>query len=329
MSSVSRHARTGHRRWRIALLLAGAVSAAAGWAWLARQGDPEAVWRRELAGAAQALAAGDIVGAEAALDAALAAADGAGEPTMQAVALEQMARLSMAQGTLAAARGYAIRAVAALEAEQQADAALLAASVSTLALIERWREAWADAAAAYARAAELWRRAVGPDHANVAQMLDGLGRMQLALEQPDRAARAFAEGVAIQRNHSPAPSAELGEALNSLAEALRLAGRGADAEPLYREAAEVFIAARGADHPSVAAALGNLAALYVMRQLFADAEPLFERALAMLEASDTAAAAHVTTLENYAVLMERTDRPEQAAALRERASVMRNARGGN
>ena len=328
MSSVSRHARTGHRRWRIALLLAGAVSAAAGWAWLARQGDPEAVWRRDLAGAAQALAAGDIVGAEAALDAALAAADGAGEPTMQAVALEQMARLSMAQGTLAAARGYAIRAVAALEAEQQADAALLAASVSTLALIERWREAWADAAA-YARAAELWRRAVGPDHANVAQMLDGLGRMQLALEQPDRAARAFAEGVAIQRNHSPAPSAELGEALNSLAEALRLAGRGADAEPLYREAAEVFIAARGADHPSVAAALGNLAALYVMRQLFADAEPLFERALAMLEASDTAAAAHVTTLENYAVLMERTDRPEQAAALRERASVMRNARGGN
>ena len=228
---------------------------------------------------------------------------------MQAVALEQMARLSLAQGKLADARGYAIRAGAALAAEQAADAALLAASVSTLALIERRREAW-TAAAAYARAAELWRRAVGPDHANVARMLDGLGRMHLALDQPDEAVRAFAEYVAIQRLLAPARSAELGEALNSLTEAHRMAGRVADAEPLYREAADVFTAVRGADHPSVATALGNLAALYVMRERFADAEPLFERALAMLEASDTAAAALVTTLENYAVLMERTGRPE-------------------
>lgn len=273
--------------------MSASAAIAAAWVWLGRQADPAVVWRAELTSAARHLAAGDIAGAETALEAALVAAD---EPEMQAVALEQLARLSLAQGALSQARAHATGAVAAL-----------------------------DGAAAYARAAELWRQEVGPDHANVVQMLDGLGRMQLQLERPDDAAGAFADSVAMQRRLSTEASDALGEALNNWAEARRMAGRDRDAESLYREAADVFTAVHGDDHRTVATALGNLAALYVTRDQFADAEELFARALAMLGEAHPARAA---MLENYAVLMERAQRPERAAELRERASLVRSLGGG-
>jgi hypothetical protein len=145
--------------------------------WFTQGTDPAATWRRELAAAADLLAAGDVGGAEQSL---LRAEQAADVPSMRAVALEQLARLRLAQGALDAARADATQAIAALSGAPAADPALSAASLSTLALIERRREDWMAAADAYGRAAAAWRLAAGPAHANVAEMLTGQGLMMMA-----------------------------------------------------------------------------------------------------------------------------------------------------
>jgi len=80
----------------------------------------------------------------------------------------------------------------------------------------------------------------------------------------------------------------------------------------------------GADHPSVATSLNNLAALYEKQGQYAAAEPLYKRALAIDEKAlgkdhpDVA-----SSLENLAALYRKTDRVKDAEPLEVRAKVIR------
>ena len=65
--------------------------------------------------------------------------------------------------------------------------------------------------------------------------------------------------------------------------ALPAQGRYAEAEPLSKRALAISEKALGPEHPDVAVALNNLAAIYRAQGRYAEAEPLYKRALAIGE----------------------------------------------
>src|SRR6185503_8139472 len=99
------------------------------------------------------------------------------------------------------------------------------------------------------------------------------GRYREAEEQW-QAARAVAEGFGPQ-------DPRLGTTLSDLGRLYALQGRYAEAEPLYRRAAEIWTRAWGPEHPAVGKVLENLAMLQHTEGRYAEAAPLYEQALAI------------------------------------------------
>jgi tetratricopeptide (TPR) repeat protein len=75
----------------------------------------------------------------------------------------------------------------------------------------------------------------------------------------------------------------LAESLASLAGALRISGKYAAAEPLYKRVLALQEVSLGANSSEVAADANNLAVLYYDEDHYAQAEPLYERALGIWE----------------------------------------------
>jgi tetratricopeptide (TPR) repeat protein len=93
-----------------------------------------------------------------------------------------------------------------------------------------------------------------------------------------------------------------------------------EAEPLYRRALAIDEAGLGADHPSVAIDLNNLAQLLQDTNRLAEAEPLMRRALAIDEAGLGADHPSVAIdLNNLAQLLKATNRLAEAEPLMRRA----------
>jgi tetratricopeptide (TPR) repeat protein len=110
----------------------------------------------------------------------------------------------------------------------------------------------------------------------------------------DQGIEAFQEGRhgdaerllvgAVRRAERGAPeSAELSDALATLADLYRAQARYEEAEPLYRRAIAIAEVGRGREHPRVAHVLNNLALVYRAQGFYAQAEPLCRRALAIAE----------------------------------------------
>jgi len=74
----------------------------------------------------------------------------------------------------------------------------------------------------------------------------------------------------------------------------------------------------------VAMSLNNLAELYRFQGKFVDAEPLYKRSLAIREKALGPAHPHVaTSLENYAMLLRKTNREVKAARMEAHAVAIR------
>ncbi|MBA2398858.1 MAG: tetratricopeptide repeat protein [Bradyrhizobium sp.] len=89
---------------------------------------------------------------------------------------------------------------------------------------------------------------------------------------------------------------------------------------MLRKAAETL----GPNHPNVAQALNNLAALYLYQDRYVDAEPLFKRALAAFE--KTLGPSHpeiVNVMDNLANLYKAQDRLAEAEQITRRSTAIR------
>src|SRR5262249_35848233 len=108
--------------------------------------------------------------------------------------------------------------------------------------------------------------------------------------------------------------------------------RYAEAEPLYKRAVAINEKALGAEHPSVATDLNNLAELYRNQARYADAELLWKRALTIWDkALGSDHPNFGTTLSNLALLYYVQGDWPRAADFYRRSSdvVVRRARRGN
>ncbi len=111
---------------------------------------------------------------------------------------------------------------------------------------------------------------------------------------------------------------EVAAALNNLGVALRLAGRPAEADPIFRRALE--IAEPSNDRRLLATVLGGLGATLVDRAEYARAEPVLRRSLAIFEAvvgPDSLESAEAAN--NLAMLYRRTGELARAEEQLERA----------
>lgn len=80
----------------------------------------------------------------------------------------------------------------------------------------------------------------------------------------------------------------------------------------------------GADHPSAASSLDNLAELYVSQGKYDQAEPLHRRALAIREKALGSNHPYLAqTLDAYADLLRKTNRATEASEMEARARAIR------
>ena len=112
----------------------------------------------------------------------------------------------------------------------------------------------------------------------------------------------------------------IARASNELAQLLMRTSRFGEAEPLMRQALDMYVAALGELHSTVATCLNNLAALLQDTNRIEEAEPLMRRALEICEA--TLGEQHPTVaihLNNLARMLQDTNRIEEAEPLMRRA----------
>jgi tetratricopeptide (TPR) repeat protein len=135
------------------------------------------------------------------------------------------------------------------------------------------------------QALAVFEREAGPDHPDVANILNTLAGIYADLGDYSEAERLAQRSVAsIEEATGSLEVAVLRvQSLGTLAGIYRVQGRYAEAEPLYRRALSLAEATLGPEALEVATCLNNLAVLYKYTGGFAAAQRLYRRALAIVQ----------------------------------------------
>jgi len=170
------------------------------------------------------------------------------------------------------------------------------------------------------RALALREKALGAEHAAVAQSLNNVAMLYEAKGDYARAEPLYQRTLALREKLLGAEHQEVATSLNNLAGLHYLKGDYTRAEPLYQRALAIREKLLGAEHPGIAAPLNNLALLYHVKGDYARAEPLYKRALAIREKA--LGAEHpdlATSIHNLAGLYDSTGDYTRAEPLYKRA----------
>ncbi|NTV80343.1 MAG: tetratricopeptide repeat protein [Candidatus Aminicenantes bacterium] len=173
-------------------------------------------------------------------------------------------------------------------------------------------------------ALEVAEKNVGPDHLDVAALLNNLGRFHGVQRQYAEAELLLKRSLAIREKALGPDHRDVAESLTFIALLDTAQGRPAEAEPLLERSLAIREKALGTDDPDVAESLDNLAFLYGDQDRYAEAEPLFKRSLAIREKtlgpdnSDVA-----KSLDNLAFLYRDQGRYAEAEPLFKRSLAIR------
>ena len=127
----------------------------------------------------------------------------------------------------------------------------------------------------------LAERKVGPDHSDVATILNDLALIYYSQGQYAQAEPLHKRALAIRERALGPDHPDLATSLNNLAVLDINRGDYAQAEPLLKRALAINEKALGPDHPDLATSLNNLAELDRTQGRYAQAEPLYKRSLAI------------------------------------------------
>ncbi len=210
---------------------------------------------------------------------------------------------------------------------------------------------FSQAESLHRQALEVHEKTLGPEHPTTQATLTNLGGVMLLQGKFKEAEALYRRVLAAREKVLGAEHPDTAASLTSLANALfeqakqddvagqpnlpparrgggaqmREFAQASETETLYRRALTIQEKTLGANHPSVAATLNNLAVLLAGRGRFGEAEPLHGRALAIAEKS--LGPAHLDTasmLTTLAITYDRQGKSAQAETLYAKAVV--NAR---
>ena len=141
----------------------------------------------------------------------------------------------------------------------------------------------AEAATCARHALIFFERVCGPDHPDVANILNNLAGICADQGDYDEAVRLAQRAVAIMESATGSPDLALlrVQSLRTLAQVYCLQGDYTAAEPLAQRALALAEATLGPDHLETAACLNDLAVLYKYTARFATALRLYRRALSI------------------------------------------------
>jgi tetratricopeptide (TPR) repeat protein len=149
----------------------------------------------------------------------------------------------------------------------------------------------------------IYKRAEGPEHLNLANTLNNLGRLYRAQGRYVEAEPLCERAVSIREKALGPEDPLVAASLNNLAELYRAQGQYTKAEPIFRRALGIVEKMSSSEDPLVAASLNYLALFYHNQGKHAEAEPLYHRALAIREKAFPPDHPNVaTSLSNLAAL---------------------------
>lgn len=186
-----------------------------------------------------------------------------------------------------------------------------------------YRGQYTDAEPLFKRSQVICEKTLGPDHPNVATILNNLASLYRIQDKYTEAEPLFKRSLAIREMTLGPDHPDVAVSLNNLAVFYRVQDKYTEAEPLYKRSQAIREKALGPDHPDVANSLNNLGALYHVQGKYTEAEPLLKRSLAICEKAlgpDHPTVAVV--LENYSDLLRATKREAEAAKMKARAAAI-------
>ncbi len=127
----------------------------------------------------------------------------------------------------------------------------------------------------------LREAAMGPDHPDVADSLDGLGNALYLLGEVSAAKEAYTRALAIHEQVFGPVHPVVADTLNNLANVALEEDRPEEAEPLLLRAIAIGEATFDTDTTDLAVVLASLGSVYMGMGRYAEARALYERGLAM------------------------------------------------
>jgi len=258
--------------------------------------------------------------AEGAFNAALAAANKVGTPSLdQAAAVNGLGIVSMRRGDLNKASEYYLRALA-LREQLQPDSLIVAASLTNLATVARLRSDYPTARDYLSRALRIKQR-LAPDSLDLAITLNSLGDVAENEGDLETAEARYQEALAIREKLAP-DSLDVSGSLNGLGIVAWAAGDLSAARAYFERA----LAIREKLRPGsafVSTVLSNLGMLAIVQRGAAHARTLFEQALAIDEKLAPGSLDVATSLHNLGVTARDQGDYSAARAYFERALTIR------
>ncbi len=222
----------------------------------------------------------EYASAEAALMAALWAAEAGRHDEIAAATWTELIRLGVRQGKFADAERAAERAGAAV-ARLGADIVAEARLDNELGSMAFHTDKGPEAVTRYERALALRERVLGSDHPDTLATLANLGNALLKADRVDEAIAATTRALTTREEVLGPDHPDVATTLNNLGVIYRTVKRTDEALAAYDRAIKIWKAAFGPDNPTVINALLNLANIHLDRGEPMKGLPLLEEAVAI------------------------------------------------
>jgi CHAT domain-containing protein/Tfp pilus assembly protein PilF len=170
------------------------------------------------------------------------------------------------------------------------------------------------------RSREIRERLLGPEHRDLAEALNSLGRLYDKNGDYAKAEPLYLRALAIREKVLGSKHPGVASTIDYLATLYLHRGEYAKAEPLFQQSLAIREEVLGQDHPDVAASLNNLSLLHYQRGSYPAAKSLFQRVLNILEKSLGPEHPNVAlSLNNLANMYSKLGEYEKAEPLYQRA----------
>lgn len=175
------------------------------------------------------------------------------------------------------------------------------------------------------RALSIKERTLPANDLQIAESLNNLAIIVDQLGKHTQAIEFYKRSLKMKEARFGADSLEVAGTMMNLGIALTSDSKYSEAEIEYRRSLDIFERKRGAKSVEAAEVVMNWARLYHLQGRFIDAEPLYRRGLPVLEKTPIAAdEKYAQVLDGAADTFEKVGKPDEAAALRLRAQLLRS-----